>query len=391
MDTLFFIAVIPVIVLAIYFYNKDVDKEPKKVLLKIFFIEIALTIAVAFVETSLSKKVLVNDELSFLFYYVYIVGFAEEFSKFLPAYFFGIRSEHYNSYYDAVIYCVFSALGFACIENIMYVMSGGIFVGILRAVLSVPGHILWSAIVGAFIGLATITEKKRRKQLKPVYVLTGLITASFIHGIFDYSLESGNFIAILFIFVVEIILAIFTVSMIKKVGKINSFKIERKVYLKHVISIIVLALVELVTVMYIINVTGNSFSYYDGKTNLNELLEIDEAKIMVNTVEYLENNQESDLENNKYLKVNVTIENNGNEVFQTKGLSKFVIKEREGSNEITPVSLVIDNELPQTINPNESKTGDMYFKIKEIGKYRLIYEKCNSVSSCNNYIVNLEN
>lgn len=55
---------------------------------------------------------------------------------------------------DGIIYAVAASLGFATVENIAYVLEGGFAVGVLRAVLSVPGHAFFGALMGFYMGVA---------------------------------------------------------------------------------------------------------------------------------------------------------------------------------------------------------------------------------------------
>ncbi|MGQ9701154.1 MAG: PrsW family glutamic-type intramembrane protease [bacterium] len=49
---------------------------------------------------------------------------------------------------DGIVYCVASSLGFATVENIIYVLDRGAGTGILRAFLSVSGYAFFWCIDG---------------------------------------------------------------------------------------------------------------------------------------------------------------------------------------------------------------------------------------------------
>ncbi|MGQ9664052.1 MAG: PrsW family glutamic-type intramembrane protease [bacterium] len=52
---------------------------------------------------------------------------------------------------DGIVHCVASSLGFATVENIIYVLDRGAGTGILRAFLSVSGYAFFGALMGYYI------------------------------------------------------------------------------------------------------------------------------------------------------------------------------------------------------------------------------------------------
>ena len=64
------------------------------------------------------------------------------------------KHPEFNYVFDAVIYAVAAALGFAALENVLYVFDGGLEVAVMRAMFSVPGHCADGAVMGCFFGMA---------------------------------------------------------------------------------------------------------------------------------------------------------------------------------------------------------------------------------------------
>lgn len=98
------------------------------------------------------------------------------------------KNKHFNEFFDGIVYACFIGLGFACIENIMYVfntesLASAVHVGVMRALLSVPGHFLFAVIMGYFLGMAKFNPQKRGK-----YLLLSYACPVFAHGLFDYLL-----------------------------------------------------------------------------------------------------------------------------------------------------------------------------------------------------------
>jgi len=110
-------------------------------------------------------------------------GIPEEFSKFLIFMLFIWRDKNFDEYFDGIVYASFIGLGFACIENIEYVFSFGFSTGVVRALISVPGHFLFGVVLGYFLSLAKFHSEKRG-----LYILTGLLLAMLAHGLFDWML-----------------------------------------------------------------------------------------------------------------------------------------------------------------------------------------------------------
>jgi RsiW-degrading membrane proteinase PrsW (M82 family) len=83
------------------------------------------------------------------------------------------------------LYMAIVSLGFAGFENVMYVVDGNISIGLLRAFTAVPGHAIWSGIMGYYIGLAKI-------QNTPKHILTGLSWGIAYHGAYDFVIFAGT-------------------------------------------------------------------------------------------------------------------------------------------------------------------------------------------------------
>lgn len=60
-----------------------------------------------------------------------------------------------------------------------YVLSGGVGVGVARALLSVPGHAFFGAVMGYYLGIAKFAARET------VWLLTGLGLAALAHTIYD--------------------------------------------------------------------------------------------------------------------------------------------------------------------------------------------------------------
>jgi RsiW-degrading membrane proteinase PrsW (M82 family) len=108
----------------------------------------------------------------------------EELAKFSVLYYIIWNSKELNHHYDGIIYSVFVSLGFALIENMLYVFNGGISVAVARAILAVPGHGLFAVLMGYYFSLARFQVKNKRNQL----LAKALIYPILFHGCYDFLL-----------------------------------------------------------------------------------------------------------------------------------------------------------------------------------------------------------
>ena len=183
---LLFLSVLPAALLIIFIYRQDkYQKEPFKSLFKAFFggmLSVVFTIiTVRIIDYTIGLIPYLNQTV---FYDSFITaGIPEELCKFLVFMIFIWNDKNFDEYFDGIVYASFISLGFATVENIMYVMPGGIGTGIVRALISVPAHFLFGVILGYFLSLAKFNSDKKGR-----YIIIGLLIAMAAHGLFDWLL-----------------------------------------------------------------------------------------------------------------------------------------------------------------------------------------------------------
>ena len=190
---LFAIAILPVVVLMVFIYRQDkYQKEPIKSLAKAFIggmIAIPLDILIV---TSLDSVLGETALAQTVFFSAFMeAGIPEELCKFIIFMIFIWRDKNFDEYMDGIVYASFIGLGFACIENIEYVFSFGFGTGVVRALLSVPGHFLFGVLMGYFLSMAKFHPEKRG-----TYILIALVASMTAHGLFDWLLMFANFMPI---------------------------------------------------------------------------------------------------------------------------------------------------------------------------------------------------
>jgi RsiW-degrading membrane proteinase PrsW (M82 family) len=113
----------------------------------------------------------------------FIVGLVEELLKFLVIMIVAYKRKAFNEPYDGITYSVMVSLGFATIENILYIFEDReISTALSRMFLAVPAHTVFGVIMGFFVGLARFGKK-------PILNLVlAVATAAALHGTYDFSL-----------------------------------------------------------------------------------------------------------------------------------------------------------------------------------------------------------
>jgi protease PrsW len=184
-------ALAPILIFAIYFYYRDkYEKEPVSLLLKTLLLGIFIALPVILLEKYLENFISIAGDDSYLkagFSAFIVASFSEELFKLLAVYWLIWKNPNFNELFDGIVYCVYVSLGFAAIENVIYVYSGGTSVALLRAFTAVPAHTLFGVAMGYNFGLAKFNKNK-----KGFYLVFSFIIPFILHGIYDFILMSND-------------------------------------------------------------------------------------------------------------------------------------------------------------------------------------------------------
>ena len=197
---LFIIAILPIYVIGLYVYNKDDEKEPRKLLTKLFIYGMLSCLPAIFLELSIGYFFGEEEYINLweLFIYTLInIALAEEICKWLVVYIITYNNKEFNHIYDVVVYCIFTALGFAAVENILYVYISGVGVGIFRAFSAIPGHAAYAIIMANYLGKAKIAQINHNKNKEVINIILSIIIPTFAHCIYDYLLFTDEFILLI--------------------------------------------------------------------------------------------------------------------------------------------------------------------------------------------------
>ncbi len=214
------LALLPAVYLIIYIYKHDkVEKEPVSLLLKLLFLgalSIVPTVIVGTILELLLGMFLPMDSVFYhLIYMFVVVALVEEYWKRWAAE-RAWNHPAFNYRFDAVVYCVSAALGFAALENLMYVAEGGLATALLRAVTAVPSHAIDGVIMGIFFGEAKICEMRGDLAGRKRYWRLSLLMPMLAHGYYDFCLTSGSMIMLVFFVIFVAVLDVWAVRYIKR-------------------------------------------------------------------------------------------------------------------------------------------------------------------------------
>lgn len=184
---LFLLAVAPSMIIILYVYFKDkFEKEPFWLLLKNFFlgaiVSVLITFAIGGYLGNLLGPLDRNSVLDMFIKAFIVVALVEEFSKYVIVRFYAQRNKEFDEPFDGIVYAVMVSMGFATLENVLYVYSYGYETGILRAFTAVPAHATFAILMGYFMGKAKFSKNKFWLNL------TGLFVATLFHGAYDFFL-----------------------------------------------------------------------------------------------------------------------------------------------------------------------------------------------------------
>ncbi len=183
------IALAPVFIILVYIYIRDkYEKEPIGLLVKTLIVGGLTVIPIMFVESFLQSRGAYLAGYSAVTYRAFVVAaFTEEIFKFIALYLLIWKNKEFNEKFDGIVYAVFISLGFAAVENVMYVFQYGHATGITRALTAVPGHALFGVAMGYYFGLAKLSPKN-----KPMNFLLALIVPIALHGLYDFILMTEH-------------------------------------------------------------------------------------------------------------------------------------------------------------------------------------------------------
>jgi RsiW-degrading membrane proteinase PrsW (M82 family) len=182
------LAIAPGLAIVLFIIYKDrYNKEPKLNLIVSFILGCACIYPAIWLEQTFSY-VLDGTLMGVAVFSYFVVALSEEGCKMVALRFYSYRQKSFDEPLDGIVYSVMVSMGFATIENVMYVMKyaelgSGLQIGLQRMFLAVPAHATFAVVMGYFVGKAKFSPVNAK-----MFMFMGLAGAVFFHGTYDFFL-----------------------------------------------------------------------------------------------------------------------------------------------------------------------------------------------------------
>jgi RsiW-degrading membrane proteinase PrsW (M82 family) len=175
--------ILPIVVLLCYFYTRDAHREPRAALVKTFLLGLLVTVPAIPLTLGLSAVLPLFSPgplLAALYDAFVVAAIPEELLKLLVIALYCARRVSFDEPMDGVVYGASAALGFAALENVLYVADGGLITAAVRSVTAVPMHAIMGAVLGHYIARARFGGGRR------IDICKGWGIAVLMHGLYDF-------------------------------------------------------------------------------------------------------------------------------------------------------------------------------------------------------------
>jgi hypothetical protein len=177
-------AVLPAFLLVWFFHARDTFPEPARVLWTTFGLGCASVVPAVLLGVTVEPVLLSTDALSVAAFEAFVIAaLCEETAKLAVLLGYSFRHGAFDESMDGIVYGATASLGFAAVENVLYVLDGGFGLAVVRGLLSVPGHATYGAVMGYYVGRARFDPANRWRL-----VGLGLLAAILLHGLYDFPL-----------------------------------------------------------------------------------------------------------------------------------------------------------------------------------------------------------
>lgn len=217
-------AILPAILLWYNIYRKDQKPEPKRLLIKAVLYGVLISLPIIVAEDTMSFLLLDSEtENTTLIEAVvdafFVTALPEEGFKLLALWLIVRKNPFFDEHFDGIVYAVCVGLGFAGLENLMYIFGetdGWAEVALMRALMSVPGHYVFAVLMGYYYSVYHFINHSFHNKMM---IIGAPVLA---HGIYDALLmiSGDDVFLILSCFVICIIFCF-------KIHKIANKKIKK--------------------------------------------------------------------------------------------------------------------------------------------------------------------
>ena len=183
-------ALLPAILLFLYIWKIDPQKEPTSRLVRAFLGGVAICFPVAMLEMIIMGILFLGEPTSLFGTTVkafFVAALPEELGKLFVLWLVLRRNPYFDEHFDGIVYAVCVGLGFAAIENIIYIFGydDWLTTAIARSLLAVPGHYAFAIMMGYYYSVYHFVDDS------PKIAACVLLVPVVAHGIYDSLAFSG--------------------------------------------------------------------------------------------------------------------------------------------------------------------------------------------------------
>lgn len=205
-----FLAFLPPILWLWFWLREDAHPEPRREILAVFLAGMGGVILAVILENNFfAANRFFQGVFGYSFFYLQlfnVIGFAflEEIVKTAAAFFTALRSKYFDEPVDAMIYLITAALGFAALENALFIgesfksgLAQSVAVSAFRFINAVLLHVSSAALIGAGFAFSFFHKERRRMEL-----FLGLFLATLLHALYNFFIikniggEAANQVAV---------------------------------------------------------------------------------------------------------------------------------------------------------------------------------------------------
>ncbi len=196
----FLCGIIAALIWLFFWIKEDIHPEPPKMITLSFIGGMVAVFLVLPVQTMIHDVLIKNPkdilthttvtkaDLEIIAYTIFAA--IEEIFKFILVYYIALRNKKITDEpVDDIIYLIVSAIGFAAMENTLYIANslrvGDVFGSIISLNLRFIGATLLHIVASATIGICMAFAFYKPGDIKKLYLILGIITATALHTIFN--------------------------------------------------------------------------------------------------------------------------------------------------------------------------------------------------------------
>jgi RsiW-degrading membrane proteinase PrsW (M82 family) len=186
-------ALLPAILFWGYIWKMDRKKEPTSLLIKATCYGVLICLPVAMVESMISGVLFGEGGPTTLFGTTVdafmVAAIPEEAFKLFALHRILKNNPYFDEHFDGIVYAVCVGLGFAGLENILYLFDNAddwLSVAFLRSLMAVPGHYAFAVLMGYYYSVYHFVNRSRRTW---AMILVAPVLA---HGLYDALLMSAS-------------------------------------------------------------------------------------------------------------------------------------------------------------------------------------------------------